>query len=49
MDEGVRDRLLQETEWIKVLGRLATLAIPLVLVEVHVVPISLTIQGLEAK
>ena len=33
----------------KVLGRSATLAVLLILIEVHVVPISLTIQGLEAK
>ena len=33
----------------KVLGRSATLAVLLILIEVHVVPISLAIQGLEAK
>jgi hypothetical protein len=36
-------------EWTKVLGRSTIPAIPLVLVEVHAVPISLAIQGLEAK
>ena len=35
--------------WIKVLGRLAILAVPLVLVEIHAVPTSLAIQGPEAK
>jgi hypothetical protein len=33
----------------KVLGRSATPAVPLVLVEVHAVPTSLAIQGPEAK
>ena len=36
-------------EQIKVLGRSTILAIPLVLIEVYIVPISLAIQGLEIK
>ena len=49
MDKNAKDKLLEETGQTKVLGRSTILAIPLVLVEVYVVPTSHIIQGLEAK
>ena len=48
-DKETKDRLLQETEWTKILGCSATPAVPLVLVEVYAVPTSLAIQSPKAK